>query len=374
MGLLKTKPILFSSNFSHSTDPFYADNLKYKTVSQSQIPNDSTNIVVKKSQAVFFTVDNVLQKLLDNDKYINTYIQKLQNTSISKERAEEAFTQNVESLDTSCFYDTYQNHLSVHHNKKYVCPDGISKFTQLEEIYNKRLRNDFSNFDIDSARGAEGVDGTFLHKRYEDSSTGRLSSYQQDIVINIEYDDTVNCPTNYIAVYVCNDYTDNKFSTTLSKHVTNSIINQIPTTNQTKYIYKEWLSGMKEFYIYIPSTFTFYTEQLGEYGPDGVTGAEKPLNPHTKCTWIRVVMNKRHFKLNHIYQMEICGQSLPLQIHANKYSYFNDCPQPSIVRTVCMSNNHNNNTDCIYDEETNMFTMYFCCYGTDAQAIRILAD
>lgn len=72
--------------------------------------------------------------------------------------------------------------------------------------------------------------------------------------------------------------------------------------------------------------------------------------------------------------MEICGQSLPLQIHANTMSCFNDCPQPSIVRTVCTSGSLDSNVDVAYDDDTNILTLLFCCYGTDAQAIRILAS
>lgn len=364
MGLLKTKPILFSDSFQHSKDPFYADNAKYKATSKASLPNSTKDLMVKKSQAVFFTVDNVLQKLLDNDRYINSYIQKIQNVKVDKSRVIEAFKQDVPVLSSDAYETAFQRHLDIHHSKS-------SKFMQLSEVYNKRLRTDFSNFDVDSAREKFLKSSSY---EVDTSDESDLSSFSQDVVVNVEYDDQVNCPTNYIAVYVCNDQTDGQFSTTLSRNIVTPVADQIPPTTETKYIYREWLSGIKEFFIYIPSTFTFYTEKLGENGTTGYSDESKLLTPHTRATWIKMVMNKRHFKLSHVFTLEINGQSLPLQIHADQKSYFNDCPQPSIVRSVCMSNDRDNNTDCIYDEDTNMFTFSFCCYGTDAQAVRIVGN
>jgi len=91
MGLLKKKPILFSKDFKDSADPFHDENVKAKAVHKSSLPNDKQDILVKKSQAVFFTVDNILQKLLDNDRFIQQYLEKVQNAKVRKEDALKAF-------------------------------------------------------------------------------------------------------------------------------------------------------------------------------------------------------------------------------------------------------------------------------------------
>lgn len=74
MGLLKKKPMLFSKDFSASADPFHDENTRARAVHKSSVPNDISDVLVKKSQAVFFTVDNILQKLLDNDRFIKQYL------------------------------------------------------------------------------------------------------------------------------------------------------------------------------------------------------------------------------------------------------------------------------------------------------------
>lgn len=86
---------------------------------------------------------------------------------------------------------------------------------QMDEIYTKRLKVDFSNFDEESASKS------FLSCMSDDDST----MFSQDIVVAIEHDTDVAAPTNYVAVHVCNDQTDGMFSTVLSKNVTSPVIN-----------------------------------------------------------------------------------------------------------------------------------------------------
>ena len=71
MGLLKKKDILLASDFTHAGDPFYADNQVLKTTSKNELPGDASSVLVAKGQAVFYTVDNILNKLLANDKFIS---------------------------------------------------------------------------------------------------------------------------------------------------------------------------------------------------------------------------------------------------------------------------------------------------------------
>lgn len=354
MGLLKKKDILLASDFAHAGDPFYADNQVLKTTSKNELPGDASSVLVAKGQAVFYTVDNILNKLLANDKFISQYLEKIKATGISKERAQKAFQQNVTSLDIDYYESQYIDHIDTHHNP------ADKTYVQLSSVYGSYMHDDFSNIDIEGAREH------FIKQRYDNPTTYRMSS---DVLISCEFDDSpnVNYPTNYVNVQIMNQHTGGVFSYSLSKGDSSEIASQVPSTTNSKYIYKEWLSGMKELLIYIPTTFTFYNGRLGMDGSD----------PHSQASYIRIIINKRHFKLRHIYNMQICGQSLPLQISASsdpEFPYFNDCPQPSLVRTMPISDQLSANTNCIYDENTNMFTLYFCCCGTDAQAIQIFGD
>jgi hypothetical protein len=63
-----------------------------------------------------------------------------------------------------------------------------------------------------------------------------------------------------------------------------------------------------------------------------------------------------------------------MQIHADKNPYFSDIVLPSMLRSLCVANGNESNTEMIYDRKASMYYLYFVCYGTDSQAIRIFAD
>lgn len=151
---------------------------------------------------MFFTVDNILQKLLDNDRFIKQYIEKVQNAKISKERALCAFTQDVTELKLSTYEQAFIDHMSVHHDydltanaaKPYKGPGG-AHFMQMSDIFTYRLKTDFSNFD------EEGASKTFLSTE----SANEVTTYMRDVVMEMECDTDSAAPTNYVAVHVCND-------------------------------------------------------------------------------------------------------------------------------------------------------------------------
>lgn len=141
------------------------------------------------------------------------------------------------------------------------------------------MHTDFSNIDV------EGAKTRFLKTSSPSPAVLQVSS---DILISCEFDDSPNVtyPTNYVNVQVMNEHTGHQFSYSLSKSDGSEIASQVPSTADSKYIYKEWLSGLKELLIYVPTTFSFYNGALGEDGSD----------PHSLASWIRVVINRRHFK------------------------------------------------------------------------------
>lgn len=349
MALLTRKPILLNSDFENHDNPFYENNQVLRSVAHTSLPSSTEDITLSKSSQVYHAVNNVLAHLLDNDRFIAEYISKLQNQSISKDRAKTAFAQNVTTLTSDIYEKAYEQHIKDYHDNPELVP--------LSTLYKEYLRADCLNLDLDSAAKSfvktDEFDGcTFL---------------SNDFVSKIEFNDspTVRLATNYVNVAVMNTSTNNKFMTQMAASQQIASMASVPSTRESTYIYKEYISGKKELYIYIPSTFTFYNEQLSS----GTTH-----NPHTDATYVRIKLNKRHFQLNHIYNMQINGQSLPLMIHKDSNTYFSDQILPSIVRTICTSKSSDNNVDSAYDENTNMYTLYFCCYGTDAQAIKLLAE
>lgn len=158
------------------------------------------------------------------------------------------------------------------------------------------------------------------------------------------------------------------------------------------YIFKKWKSGLKEFLIYIPSTATFYMNNpLGFsnsiYSQDSVPRKNisasfnnKNFIPET-ATKLRVLLNNYHFNITNISNIQINGNSLPLQIYKDsvycqpdRKDLFDTVIQPSLVKTLptIKTENVNNINDLI--NTNGEIVLEFLCYGTDSQSIRILGE
>ena len=366
MGLDKTKPILLKDDFI--ADPFFPKNSLLKTQVKSYLPTLKEDVQIAKSQNVHYSFEYVLKRLLDNDKYISRYISLL-NDQIEYltppgTTAESRLSAAVDTtgVDTDESHMTiYQEYLQQHLNDYHSNPQIYS----LSSVHQNFIKSDMSNFDEEGARQN-------FQERHE---TGQTVQIKNDIVVNMEFSDSGDDgkQTNYVNVAVCNDKTNGVFKSTMNANA--SMIGLMPSTNDVSYIYKEWLSGMKELYIYVPTTFTFYNENPKIADADYY----KNEDVKSKSTIVRLKINRRHFNIQNIYQAFICGQSLPLQIHNDNEGnvYYSDVVLPSVLKTLCLTDDsspHSSNVECIYDEEQSTLTLYFTCYGTDAQAIRIIGD
>lgn len=354
MGLDKNKPILLKNGFTN--DPLYAQNAQLSQENRSSLPNQTNDVMLDKRQSVYYSVEYVLKKLLDNDKFIDNYLQKTRNQLeyVTQERLSSAIDST--SVDTATAQSIYNNYLQQH-KKEYHEDTGYVLSTVAQDY----MKTDMSNIDL------QGASINFQKKYGSIEKTVALSN---DIVVDVEFSEDVRRPTNYVNVMVCNKMTGGKFRSSMDFGT--DILAQIPSLTSTTYIYKEWMSGMKELYVHVPTTFTMYNENLSASNAD----YWRHENVKDNITIIQLKINRRHFKWNNIYQAYICGQSLPLQIHnESEYKYFADVIQPSLLKTMCVQQTGNTtNVDCVYDENQSMYVLYFTCYGTDEQAIRIFGD
>lgn len=360
MGLDRKKPILTKDDFN--IDPFYAKNSVLSVEQRDSLPHLEDDVMLDKRQSIYYSLEHVLKKLLDNDKFIDEYIKKTINQLqyVNKDRISNAVNQNY--LIDSSMLTAYSSMLNQHwaeYHENVPCSLGY--------VSQHYAKSNLSNFDVDGARKnfisfSDGVSAM---------SSSVSASLSNDFVINCEFSDNVRRPTNYVNATVCNKMTGGVFNNTMNFDIT--VLAQVPSLTSLTYIYKEWLSGMKELYIYLPTTFTMYNENKKINDDDYYAGEDVANN----STLIQIKINGRHFKLNHIYQAYICGQSLPLQIHNEDGSMqFTDVILPSMLKTMCVQpmSSKDNNVQCIYNQNTSMYQLYFTCYGTDAQAIRIFGD
>lgn len=359
MGLDKKKKIVVREQFKQ--DLFYADNAKLSTQVCTSLPTQQEDILIAKNQSVFFSIEHALKRLVQNDKYIDQFLsRKSSGVACAVENGLLSALSADSNLSSPPQLSVFENELCTHIQQYHIPSTTVCA---LSTVNNNYLDNDMSNIDMNGARRSfqniQSASGTMINYGLSTYNSIQLSN---DVVINYEFDDspTVYSPTNYINVAVCNKMTSNTFNQSMRAQAT--IAGSIPNLTECKYIYKEWMSGFKELYIYVPTTYTFYNENI-----DG-----EDVNKN--ATWIQVKINSRHFKFNHIYQANICGQSLPMQIHNTINSHFNDVILPSMLRTMSISNEPTNNASSVYDEFTSQYILYFVCYGTDAQAIQIFGD
>lgn len=359
MGLNKTKKILTQADFH--LDQFAQENMRLSAASQNSMPTDADDIMLAPRQNVYYSIEHALKRLLQNDLFIDKFYKTGGNfvSSAVEHDLSIALSSNI-TIDPSTT-TIYNNYLNQHINEYHIGTNNI-----LSTVNEQYLNTDFSNFDLNGALTA------FQHKSGNSSQAleplnkrGEVA-LSNDFVINYEFNDSPNVlhPLNYVNVAVMNKKTGYEFKQIMKDKLTTS--QPVPKPSESTYIYKEWMSGFKELYIYVPTTYTFYNENV-----DG-----EDINKN--ATWIRVRINARHFHFNHIYQAHICGQSLPMQIHNDNtnINYFNDVILPSMLRNLALGsvNESEGNTNSIYDPYYSQYVLYFVCYGTDAQAIRIFGD
>ena len=355
MGLIKDKKILIGSNFTH--DNYYTENSYYKTVDKTSFPTTSADIQVHSNQPIFYSINNVLNKLLDNDKYINRYLDVLSSTQVDRAKLVNAYKEDITRVSSDIFEKAVIAHQIDYHDNAEI------RFEDIDRDYMKR---DLSNFnEVEVRKNLLSGDSDIEHGK--DVIHLSSASVSADVVIDVEFNDSTVKSSSFVLASVCNEKTSYKFKYEMPASKSGMVTDAVPTLTNIPYIYRRWLSGIKEFFIYLPTTFTFYHEHNGI-----VQSPSQDLNKD--ATFIQIRLNKRHFDLHHIYSANICGESLPMQIHMDKDDRFTDVIQPSMVRTLPISVRTEDNADCIYSKNTNYFEMIFTCYGTDAQAIRLMCD
>lgn len=158
------------------------------------------------------------------------------------------------------------------------------------------------------------------------------------------------------------------------------------------YIYKSWNSGLKEFYIYLPTTLTYYINNPKGFSNSLYTESTVPRRNlgasvysgntvPTNYTKIRVILDNNHFNIKNISHVEINGSSLPLKIYKDdtycqegRENIFDTVIQPSLVVSFPATIDQSvNNINSMITSDNDLI-IEFAAYGSDAQSIKIIAN
>lgn len=335
-------------------------------------------MILDKGQSLFYSVEYALKRLLQNDEFAENFFKK---SSSQVELAVDAGLLTSQKVDenmtapqaTGIYKQYYDRHLREYHGKdsnsfEHVVFEGGVADCMISDVARIYANADMSDFDEPGALSAFqkrmplDTDGIQALSAMPMLSACNDIALSNDVLVETEFSDSpaVRRASNYVNVTVLNARTNHAFRQKMTDQT--QTMDVVPSLGECTYIYKRWLSGFKELYVYLPTTFTYYQENM--HGED----------VNKNATWICLRINKRHFQFNHIYQAHICGQSLPMQIHNEEAGHFNDVILPSMLRTMCTSDDEAVNTQMIYDSYNAQYVLYFVCYGSDSQAIRIFGD
>lgn len=141
------------------------------------------------------------------------------------------------------------------------------------------------------------------------------------------------------------------------------------------FVYKGWVSGQKELYVNIPTTNTYYKPHLGglvhcKNNRDEITmentGLSSAPDINNESTDIRVTIKRSGFdNVRNFSDIVIDGQSLPLKLYrddAYDCGGACDCFHSVVKESVFLGKEHSPDS----------ITLYFRCFGTDEQALKLI--
>lgn len=214
---------------------------------------------------------------------------------------------------------------------------------------------------------------------YDNSPNNILSDYMP---VNF------SMPDNFCTVTSKNDIKNDYIETIMVGDSDNEVI-QARATNSTmpngrwqnidcQWIVKQWKSGIMEFFIYLPTTYTYYIPHVPgtpncANGTEPVQANARTIEPTVSAsfTTVEVDILSTYFYLDSISENIIKGNSLPLKIQKDQTyaeqegtaaSLFHSFIEPSIASDIDLTTTDFDN-----------YTSRYFCFGSDAQAIKITA-
>jgi len=248
-------------------------------------------------------------------------------------------------------------------------------------LLNKKEGTDLANFPFKA-------DNNLVY-----NSSKSINHIKNDIVKTIEYENE----HNYIRVGVKNPAMQYlKAKTTYAAGFYDTYVDpatkEVVSLKNIPYIAKFFQSGLKEIDIFVPTTATYYQNNVDGFSgskyaqasiprPNIGSGAAFKNAVNTNSTKMRLYIYNGHFDIKNIISVQITGSSLPLKIYQDNTYYqegragmFDTVIQPSIMTSLPQSIDEKPQNVKLITDEQNRICLDFEIYGTDAQSIRILAE
>lgn len=255
--------------------------------------------------------------------------------------------------------------------------------TNISAVYNKKLADHILDFHNDTSIVTKindtimPVDFSEIDETWQTSySTLSSVSISNDIVETVDFNDDS-------ASYIKASYSN---YTTYDKTTKSKTLKPLPNPS---YIVKTWKSGLKESYIYLPTTNTYYinhnenTPTCGNFDipfPRDTLSNNLPLigSLRNNYTLVKLDLDNTYFKINDLVDIEVNANSLPLKIYKDtsvKCNGAEQCFHSFILPTIVVDNLADpSENKFLFRSDGDKLSLWLVCYGSDAQAIRLTTN
>lgn len=268
----------------------------------------------------------------------------------------------------------------------------ISRETVLE-IYNDLISSNLStqlDTELENHLSTHHLSGSFITRLNEDYATTQLDdimSSWQSVKISSSNAMTLGIKNDIITEMHFGGQNDGDVIVQISNYLDDEEAEYMEEISGATYITKRWMSGITEMYINIPTTRTYYLNNL--YGASNCRldpememsrknlenfGVQK-MNQNgvlsTHYTTLKIGIASAEYSITQLLDIQINGMSLPLKIYQDQSQYgdaglagnlYRSFVEPSIVK----------NYDIVNTDEEGNFQFEFACFGTDAQAVHLM--
>lgn len=177
-----------------------------------------------------------------------------------------------------------------------------------------------------------------------------------------------SCVNDYIETIMAGDSYDGA----IDAYATNDTMTEGTWKHiDCSYIVKQWKSGMMEFFIYLPTTYTYYIPHVAgtpNCASDGnlVQADAKYVEPTVSSSFTKVKLDilSTYFNIDAVHENVIKGNSLPLKIYKDQTyadqegdaaSMFHSFIEPSIASEIDTSST-----------KFDAYSAYYYVFGSDA--------
>lgn len=268
----------------------------------------------------------------------------------------------------------------------------ISKENALS-IYNELIASKLSNelsVAFDDHLSTHHLSSSLITRLNEDYATIQLDdvvSSWQKVVVSSQNAFELGIKNDVIAEMTFGSQADGDVIVQISNYLDDEDSEFMEEVSAASYITKRWMSGLTEIFINVPTTRTYYLnnlygasncrvtpdtqmtrKNLEEFGVDKMdqTGI---LSDH--YTLLQIGLTSAEYSIDKLVDVQINGMSLPLKIYQEQSSQDNggfagrlyrSFIEPSVLKSYDLTKT---------DDEGN-WLFKFACFGTDAQAIHLM--